>query len=117
MEKVDSQDQGGDKERGFPSDNRKSGAWWDGKCLNKRMIDVGILFGSIIYMFFATIGILLGSLALLLGIFLSISEFLFSGPLIVLMLVLGLIFRPLLPWLILLVGLYFLFRVSKGRVT
>jgi len=77
---------------------------------------VGVLFGSIIYLFFATIGILLGSLALLVGIFLSISEFLFAGPVIVLMLVLGVIFRPLLPWFILLVGLYFLFRVNKGRV-
>ena len=77
---------------------------------------MGVLFGSIIYLFFATIGILLGSLALLVGIFLSISEFLFAGPVIVLMLVLGLIFRPLLPWFILLVGLYFLFRVNKGRV-
>lgn len=81
------------------------------------MINVGILFGSIFYLFFATVGILLGSLALLLGVFLSISEFLFSGPLIVLILVLGLIFRPLLPWFILLVGIYFLFRVNKGRVT
>lgn len=81
------------------------------------MINVDILFGSIFYLFFATVGILLGSLALLLGVFLSISEFLFSGPLIVLMLVLGLIFRPLLPWFILLVGIYFLFRVNKGRVT
>lgn len=78
---------------------------------------MGVLFGSIIYLFFATIGILLGSLALLVGIFLSISEFLFAGPVIVLMLVLGLIFRPLLPWFILLVGLYFLFRVNKGRVS
>lgn len=78
---------------------------------------MGVLFGSIIYLLFATIGILLGSLALLVGIFLSISEFLFAGPVIVLMLVLGLIFRPLLPWFILLVGLYFLFRVNKGRVT
>jgi len=76
---------------------------------------MGILFGSIFTFFAAVFGIILGLLGILVGAVLSLSEFLLAGPFLIVMVVLGLVLWHPLLWLVVLVGIFYLYRINKKK--
>ena len=76
---------------------------------------MGILFGSIFTFFAAVFGIIFGLLGILVGAVLSLSELLLAGPFLIVMVVLGLVFWHPLLWLVVLVGIFYLYRINKKK--
>ncbi len=76
---------------------------------------MGMLFGSIFHFVVAVIGIAFGAVGLLLGIVLSLVEFLLAGPFLILLVILGLVFWNPLLWLVLLVGIFYLYRFTRKQ--
>jgi len=74
---------------------------------------MGFLFGSIFQLFVAVFVIVFGVIGLIFGALLSLVELLLGGPLLILLVVLGLIFWQPLVWLAVLVFFFFLFRINK----
>ena len=76
---------------------------------------MGFLVGSLFSFIVAVIGIVLGLVGLLIGALLSLSELLFAGPLLIIMVIFGLVFWQPLLWLVLIVGIFYLYRVNKKK--
>lgn len=76
---------------------------------------MGILFGSIFTFFVALFGIVFGLVGLLIGAILSLAEFLLAGPFFIIMVILGLLFWHPLLWIVLLVGIFYIYRIKKKR--
>lgn len=76
---------------------------------------MGILFGSIFTFFVAFFGIVFGLVGLLIGAILSLAEFLLAGPVLIILVILGLIFWHPLLWLVLLVGIFYIYRIKKKK--
>ncbi|MCF7890648.1 hypothetical protein K9M78_05450 [Candidatus Bipolaricaulota bacterium] len=76
---------------------------------------MGIFFGSIFTFLVAIFGIVFGFLGLLIGAVLSIAEFLLAGPVIIIMVILGLILWHPFLWIVLFAGIFYLYRINKKR--
>ena len=76
---------------------------------------MGFIFSSIFTLIAAVIGIVFGLVGLLIGALLSFSELPFAGPFLILMVILGLIFWQPLLWLVLIVGIFYLYRINKKK--
>lgn len=76
---------------------------------------MGILFGSIFTFFVAFFGIVFGVLGLLIGAVLKLVEFLLAGPFLIIMVILGLVFWQPLLWIVLFVGIFYIYRINKKK--
>ena len=76
---------------------------------------MGFLIGSLVHLIMAIFGIAIGLIGLIFGLTLSLVEFIFLGPVIILFVVLGIIFWHPFLWLVLIGGLFFIYRAARRR--
>lgn len=74
---------------------------------------MGALIGSILTFLVAFFGIIFGLTGLLVGVILSLMEFLLAGPFLIILVVLGLFFWHPLLWIGLLIGIFYIYRIYK----
>lgn len=76
---------------------------------------MGLLFGSIFTFIVAVFGIIFGLLGLLIGAVLRLTEFLLAGPFIIVLVIMGLIFWQPLLWLVILLVVFYIYRINKKK--